>query len=343
MSYSPVYTITDKILNYVAQAEAARQIIENSLLIPKWERSFQSQALVRTVHHSIAIEGNELSLAETEQVINGGEINTMRTRDIKEIINYRDVVNLLPELADKELNLELVFKIHKELGKKILEESELGVLRKKDSVIVNSSTGDVVFDPPPSDEVESELTDLFDWDKSTGSKVHPLLRSGILHFEIVRIHPFVDLNGRSSRLIATWSLYRDGYDIRRFFSLEEYYDQDTKTYYEKLDSAHSGDLTQWLEYFTQGVAIELERIKNQVLELSRDRKLIQKLGQVALNDRQIQLIQYLERNDEIRNSQFIELFPKISDDTILRDLKDLIDKKIIIKKGRTKAARYILV
>jgi len=342
MAYKPEYTISNSMLNYVAEAEASRQIIENSLLVPQWERKFQTEALIRTIHHSVAIEGNGMSLKETEQVVRGEEVKTVRMRDIQEIINYRDVINYLPSLKEKSLSKDLLLDLHQRLGRRILEGSKLGKLRKTDSVIVSSKTGEVVFDPPPAGEIGSEIEELCDWDKSSTKDVHPLLKAGILHFEVVRVHPFVDLNGRTARIVATWSLMREGYDIRRFFSLEEHYDQDARSYYEALDSGHSGDLSKWLTYFTEGVAIELRRIKEQVLELSRDHKLIQKLGQVALNERQVAVIHYLEQNETFRNQDFRKLFAEISDDTILRDLKDLMEKQIIRKRGRTKAAYYQL-
>jgi Fic family protein len=341
MAYKPEYTISNSILNYVAEAEAARQIIENSLLVPHWERKFQTEALVRTIHHSVAIEGNGMSLSETEKVIRGEDVKTIRMRDIQEILNYRDVIDYLAKADSKVLSIKFLLDLHKQLGKRVLPPEQCGVLRQKDSAIVSSKTGEVVFDPPPASEVKSEIEELCDWDAQSGN-VNALLKAGILHYELVRIHPFVDLNGRTSRIVATWSMFRDGYDIRKFFSLEEHYDQDTKRYYEALDSANNGDLTPWLEYFTEGVAIELRRVKEQVLGLSRDRKLIEKMGQVALNERQIGVIQYLEENESIRNQEFRKLFPEISDDTILRDLKDLMEKKILAKKGRTKAAFYQL-
>ncbi|KXK26752.1 MAG: Adenosine monophosphate-protein transferase SoFic [candidate division WS6 bacterium OLB20] len=342
MAFQPRYTITDFILNHVAQAEAARQIITNAPLVPSWERQFQHTALVRTVHHSVAIEGNALSLSETERIIGGEELQTIRQRDVKEIVNYRNAISYIDDKRDVALSIPFLLELHRIMGDQVLEHEKTGVFRANDAVIVSSKTGAVVFDPPGPDEIEAEVEDLCLWDNTVATRVHPLLRAGILHYELVRIHPFVDLNGRTSRLLATWSLYRDQYDIRRFFSLEEYYDQNSSSYYEALESAHEGDMTWWLEYFVAGVSVELGRIKARVLELSRDQKLLQKLGQVALNDRQMQIVQYLEENEEIRNQDFAVQFPDVSDDTILRDLKDLIDKKIVVKKGRTKAARYLL-
>jgi Fic family protein len=343
MAYQPKFTITNSILRHVSQCEVARAIIENSPLVPAWERKFQGQALVRSVHHSTALEGNELTIDETERVIDGENIESYRLRDIQEIINYRDVIGFISDNKNSELTMGLLLQMHRLLGKKILPEEYLGKIRNKNAKIINDQNLDVVFDPPKFDKIAAELADLIGWDNMSGMEVHPLVRAGILHYEIVRIHPFADLNGRTARTMATWSLYRDGYDIKSFFCLEEHYDQDPKGYYAALDSANSGDLTAWLEYFTKGVEKELDRIKGQVLELSKDRKLKLKVGQVALNERQLMIIGTLETDGEISNPDFVGMFPKVSDDTILRDLKDLMEKNIVMKKGRTKGAKYVLV
>jgi SAM-dependent methyltransferase len=96
--------------------------------------------------------------------------------------------------------------------------------------------------------------------------IHPVLRSGIVHYELVRIHPFVDGNGRVARALSTLLLFLEGYDIRKFFSLEEYFDSDALDYYKALQSVarNQGDLSVWLEYFTKGLSIELSKRGYQV-------------------------------------------------------------------------------
>jgi Fic family protein len=147
-----------------------------------------------------------------------------------------------------------------------------------------------------------------------------------------------------ARALATLVLFIDGYDIKKFFSLEEHYDKDATHYYESLKSAAEGDLTNWLEYFSEGLAIELNRIKDKVLKLSTDIQLKKRLGgeQVFLSERQLAIMEYITKIGYFQNQDFAELFPNISEDTILRDLKDLMDKGIIKKEGKTKAAKYKL-
>jgi Fic family protein len=184
------------------------------------------------------------------------------------------------------------------------------------------------------------------WINGTGRETHSILRAGMTHYEIVRIHPFLDGNGRVARALATLVLFKSGYDIKRFFSLEEYFDREPMHYYDALQSVGKadGNLTGWLEYFTEGLAIELTRIKEKVKSLSTDLKIKKSLGgqQMALTERQIKIVEYVQENGFLQNKAFFELFPMISEDTVLRELKDLLEKGIVKKEGTTKGARYVL-
>ena len=171
-----------------------------------------------------------------------------------------------------------------------------------------------------------------------------------MHYVLVSIHPFVEGNGRTVRAFATLVLLKEGYDIKRFFALEEHFDDDPAAYYQafyQVDKQNtniaSRDLTPWLEYFTDVVAIELNKIKEKVRKLSIDSRLKLKIGeQVALSERQIQLIEYLSEHGSVIMRDLKEVLHMVSEDTVLRDLKELMDKGIVKKEGSTKAARYVI-
>lgn len=347
--YSPKFSITNKILKNIGIVEAAREVIINAPLVPAYEKKFREEAIVRTVHHGTHIEGNELNITEAQAVLKGQSI-VGRDRDIQEIINYRNVINFLDFVAKGEVSAgkiteAVVRKIHALAVEKLLPLEQCGEYRKTQVVVKNSLTGEITFRPPPAIEIPYQVTDFLEWLNSLGKdEIHPVLKAGITHYELVRIHPFTDGNGRMARATATLGLFLENYDIKKFFSLEEYYDKDAARYYEALKSAAGGELTIWEEYFTEGLAIELTRIKEKVLRLSIDVHLKEKLGgkQVFLTERQIAIMEYIQRVGYLNNEGFEDLFPKISEDTVLRDLHDLMKKGIIKKEGRTKAARYIL-
>ena len=347
--YSTKFIISNKILKNISLIEAAREVIINAPLVPAYEKKFREEAIVRTVHHGTHIEGNELNIIEASQVLKGQTV-VGRDRDIQEVINYRNVLNFLDyvgrgEVSKGKLTSEVVKKIHALTVEKLLALEKCGVYRNSQVVVKNSVTGEITFRPPPAIEVPYQVEEFLSWvNTMVKDEIHPVLKAGITHYELVRIHPFVDGNGRMARASATLVLFLDNYDIKKFFSLEEHYDHDAARYYEALKSAASGDLTNWLEYFSEGLSIELTRIKEKVLRLSIDLHLKEKLGgqQVFLSERQIAIMEYIQRVGYLNNQGFEDLFPKISEDTILRDLHDLMQKGIIKKEGKTKASRYML-
>lgn len=235
--------------------------------------------------------------------------------------------------------------MHRIVIDKILPSEQSGEYRKKQVVIRNSETGEVTFRPPPPIEVPYQIKEFVYWlNKYSKEEIHPVLKAGISHHELVRIHPFIDGNGRVARTLATLILTLGGYDIRRFFSLEEYYDRDAVSYYENLQKASAGDITSWLEYFTYGAAYEFERIKKRIQKLSRDVKMKQRQGgaQIFLTDRQIKIIEYIQEIGYLQNKAFRSIFPELSEDSVLRDVQDLKKKGVLKKVGSTKSARYVL-
>jgi len=326
--YSPQFTITNKLLKTIGIIEAAKEVIENSPLVPAWEAKFREDALVRTVHHGTHIEGNELNLTEAEKVLAGAKI-VGRERDIQEVLNYRSVLKYIETFGEGEFTEEALKRMHELTVRRILPDETVGVYRKTQVVVKNSQTGEVTFRPPPAVEVPFLMTDFLRWLTTTSAEdVHTALKAAIAHYEIVRIHPFLDGNGRVARALATLVLFRDGYDVKRFFALEEHYDREPLAYYESLQSVGKlgGNLTGWLEYFSEGLAIELSRIKDKVKALSTDLKIKKSFGgqQMALTERQIKIVEFIQENGFLQNKTFFELFPMVSEDTVLRELKDLL-------------------
>lgn len=344
--YTPQFTITNKLLKLIGTIEAAKEVIENSPLVPAWEAKFREEAIVRTVHHGTHIEGNELNKTEAEQVLAGGKI-VGRDRDIQEVLNYRNVLKYIEGYDKPQITEEAVKHIHELTTHRLLTDEQVGEYRKTQVVVKNSATGEITFRPPPALEVPFLMSSFLEWlGKTTIDDVHTALKAGITHYEIVRIHPFMDGNGRVARAAATLVLFKDGYDIKRFFALEEHYDREPMAYYEALQSVGkaNGNLNVWLEYFIEGLAIELNRIKEKVKSLSTDLKIKKSLGgqQLALSERQIKIIEYIQESGFLQNKAFFELFPMVSEDTVLRELKDLLKKGIVVKEGTTKGARYVL-
>lgn len=346
--FIPSYTITNKTLNNIAKIEASEEVIRHSPLLPLWEKEFKEDAIVRSAYHGTHIEGNLLQKQDAKDLLLGKDV-IGRSRDIQEIINYRKVIEFIDEEAKRKIEKItelLVKKLHRIIVFKILPSESTGEYRTKQVIVRNSENGEITFRPPSPLEIPFLMREYLYWlNKDDKEELHPVLKAGIAHHELVRIHPFLDGNGRVARVLATLLLLLGGYDIRRFFSLEEYYDKDAVSYYTNLQKASSGDLTSWLEYFTFGASIEFEKIKEKILKLSKDVKLKERFGgkQIYLTERQMKIIEYIQETGYLQNKIFLDIFPDLSEDSILRDLQDLIQKELIKKVGSTKGARYVLV
>jgi Fic family protein len=349
--YQPKYSINNQILRNIGIIEAAREVIDHAPLLPYYEKEFQKDAMVRKVHHGTHIEGNELNLDQAEKVIEGQDV-VARQRDIQEVINYRRVMEFIEEAKTKDqetvINEEFIRTLHRMTVEKILLPEKCGEYRTTQVVVKNSLTGEVTFKPPVAIAVPVQVKEFVDFINSAGpDEIHPVLKSGVVHYELVRIHPFVDGNGRVSRALSTCILFREGYDIRKFFSLEEYFDNDATEYYSALQSVgrNDGDLTEWLSYFTQGLSIELSKIKDKIEKISVDVKLKERQGgtPILLSERQLKIIEYIQKTGYLQNNGFKQLFPMVSEDTVLNELKYLIKHGLVKKTGSTKAAKYVRV
>lgn len=339
-------------------------MIDHSPLVPSWEAKFRDEALTRTVHFGTKIEGNDLTAEQAEQVMkhkmakDGKDLAqkigiVARQRDVQEVINYRNAMVWIDqqEVADTSVlfSAQTLKALHKITMQTLLDDPMLvGEYRKQQVIVRGASEGGVVFRPPVSVEVPFLIDDFFAWlNKAETAQLHPVFRAAITHYQLAYIHPFIEGNGRTARAFATLVLYVSGYDFKKFFSLEQYFDNDVEAYYQALLSIQqhpAKDMTYWMEYFCYGLALEIDKVKQKVMKLSKDLKMKKELGQqVALSERQIILLELLHDQGEITSEDAQKAIPSVSVDTILRDVKDLLQKGVIKKHGVTKGVRYMLV
>jgi Fic family protein len=185
------------------------------------------------------------------------------------------------------------------------------------------------------------MKDLVEWLQNERT-IPSVLVAGIAQFQLVHIHPFLDGNGRTARLLSTLSLYRSGYDFKKLFTISEYYDRSRQEYYHALQSVRENkmDMTAWLEYFTRALETQMHEIQ---LKGSHAIKLDVLAQRHQLSDRQKQVLQrLLERQEDFTIQEYESLCPGINRRTLQRDLSDLIKKGLIFQEGIKKAAHYRL-
>jgi Fic family protein len=331
---NPRFTITYAMTLALAQIERARGFLEAAQLSESWVHQMSERALLLEAHHTTHIEGTRLTLEEASQLLAGHPVPDADRDDVRELLNYRDAFNLVSDYLDSGAPITegLIREIHKRLVAGVRSNQALpGEYRRIQNYIANSISGAIIYTPPPPGDVPALMQELVAWLNHPG-EIHPVLVSGIAQFQLVHIHPFVDGNGRTSRLLSTLYLYRSGYDFKRLFTISEYYDRNRSDFYTALQSVREADmdLTGWLEYFLAGLDTQLAEVKERGRQAIRVDVLAQEHD---LSDRQSAALRHLVQHSELTIQTFQAQFPHISRRTLQRDLADLRAKGVIVESG----------
>jgi Fic family protein len=255
--YGPKFTITNAITRDLTTIERARGFLQAATLSDKWVTSMSQRALLLEAHHTTHIEGTQLSLEQSEQLLAGKTVEGVSEDDRKELLNYRDAFELVAGYltSGSPVTETLIREIHRRLVQGVRgDEGRPGEYRRIQNMVANSQTGQVIYTPPAADDVPQLMQQLVVW-LNREAEIHPVLVAALAQFQLVHIHPFVDGNGRTSRLLSTLCLYRTGYDFKRLFTISEFYDRDRRAFYDAIQGVRDREMdhTGWLEYFCQGL------------------------------------------------------------------------------------------
>ena len=334
--FSPHFTYNHELVNKLLKINSIRDFIVNSPVAIEMEVSLKREALLKSAHHSTAIEGNPLSLNQVDRLAKGIKIEGQKQAK-QEVVNYLNVLNNLDNyIEDGKITKKTILKLHENITHYTLEYTYLEGQYRSEPVYVVNTKGDIVFTPPNANHVPAEMENLLLWINNSSRELNAVISAGIIHYEFVRIHPFVDGNGRTSRALAALYLYMTGFDVD--FTLDEYYDSNRQAYYDALNSVDqkTQDITEWLLYFLEGFLTSIEQIKNRIILFPSS---TQKRIKLRAND--LKILEYIQLNGSITNSEVQKLL-KISRQGAYKDLRSLMDKGIIEKKGGSRSTYYIL-
>ena len=211
--------------------------------------SLQNVVNLEWTYNSNGIEGNTLTLKETKVVLEGITIGGKSVKEHLEAINHENAIEYLEELVNEKSDIsEWNIKGLHQLVLRGIDDSNAGKYRNYDVIISGASHKPPQYIKVP-ELMEKLIMNYNEWDK-----YHPIIKSALLHGELVKIHPFADGNGRTSRLIMNMELMRNGYVpviIKKENRLK---------YYEALDKAHTTkDYTDFIKLVTKGELEMLDR------------------------------------------------------------------------------------
>ncbi|MEO5928241.1 MAG: Fic family protein [Patescibacteria group bacterium] len=349
--FQPDYKNTNKIVEMLTDIAEAKSVIERARLLPKQELKLRRQALIRMSHSSTAIEGNILNAKEVEAIVANKKIDAP-DRDVYEVKNYLNALRYIEQVVKtkKPITEKVVLKIHQLVTDKTMKATSSGHFRKGLVHVVKKHFGgrvEVIYTGPEAKLVPGLMADLLAWvQASEKENISPIIVAGVVHQQIAAIHPFSDGNGRTARALATLILYQRGYDFRRLFALEDYYNTDRPAYYAAINigknwEVRRTDFTSWLQYFVKGFKEEIAQVKHSVVSLSVKKIDADIDSQVYLDKEQVTILDFLDTMQKIAVSDVMDILrcPKRTAQLHLQKLKKL---KMIKQVGKGPASKYVL-
>jgi Fic family protein len=349
MGFIPKFTITPKINKALTEIERVRGFLDAVKLKDDWFADMQKKALILESHHSTHIEGTALSLEQAKSILEGKKVKGVNRDDEKELLNYKKAMDFLSKYLgrDEPISDGIVRALHKILVIGVRgENADPGNYRKMQNYVVNSRTREVIYTPPPPHDVPHLMRELVEWTNKS-EDISPILVAGIAQFQFVHIHPFIDGNGRTARLLSTLILYKTGYDFKRLFTISEYYDKDRPAYYQAIQSVRKNhmDMTAWLEYFVDGLRSQMKEIQQKGEQLIKQDVTLQKIKKIGLSNRQEKAVKYLIIKRTITVNEYQSVASCIRR-TAQRDLEELVEKgviKVVAKSPTDPTKHYVLL
>ena len=256
--YKPPFTFTNEILAYVSSiSEKVGRIsaISNLESKPHLRRNNR----IKSIHSSLKIEANSLSLGQVRDVINGKMV-LGEQKEIQEVKNAYAAYERFSEIEPFSIKSLKLF--HGIMTKYVVEES--GDFRRGEEGVFNGD--ECIFMAPPAQFVPQLMDDLFAWMKEEKNNVHPLIMSSVFHYEFVFIHPFSDGNGRMARLwhtamLAKWK------PVFEYIPIESQIEKFQNEYYEAIARCHVvGESTLFIEFMLSQIDKILDEVSAQVSE-----------------------------------------------------------------------------
>ena len=256
MDYKPPFTITNAILKYVASISEklgklnAVQGLENKPHLRKNNR-------IKSIHASLKIEANSLSLGQVRDVING-KLVLGEQKEIQEVKNAYAAYEKLSEIDPYSINDLKHY--HGIMTRYLVDEA--GEFRSSEEGVFSGER--CIFMAPPARLVPQLMSNLFVWMKSAKDDVHPLILSSIFHYEFVFIHPFTDGNGRMARLwhtamLAKWK------PILEYIPIESQIEKFQEEYYDAISKCHmEGASTIFIEFMLSQIDNILDEVSAQI-------------------------------------------------------------------------------
>lgn len=347
--FKPNFVITPEINTKIAEIEKLKTLFDQANILPELAVELRFRATVESIHSSTSIEGNPLNKQEVKKVLEGDFISAPDYA-IQEVLNYKNAMNWLNQRSNstKSLNEKEILKLHGLVMEKLLPPNKIGSYRPGDIYVVDQiDDKDIIqYTGPSVSDLSQLITTFLKWVtiQKREAKLHPVLLAGLIHYIFVSIHPFSDGNGRTTRLLTYQYLKSTNYHFNDSLSLDSYYLQNRKEYYDALSRGKTfnnrmfADLTPFLEFFVEGF---LSSVKNLTKFVQIGKVLDSSVKPFRLNQEELLILDYVYQFKAISLEEAV-VATGATRRTVQRRLKNLVDKKILKTQGRGPSTEYQL-
>lgn len=341
MIWQPKYTITDRLIVTMRRIGEAIGEIKAMGLSPYALARLELEARAVSTHASTSIEGNPLPLTDVKQLLKADPVHIRNTE--REVLNYNAALGQI--YADVKsgafrLNKETIESIQATIVSGLMDNPDhIGKFRKEPVLVRDPKQPDIaVFIPPNHKDVPRLIGDLTVFIKDRSGEIDPIILAGLFHRQYVIIHPFMDGNGRTARVLTTAILGQGGLDIFEIFAFENYYNRNISRYFQAVgmqgdyyECEQSIDFTAWLEFFTDGILDELRRVRGSIAANAP----------VRLEDHHRRLIDYISEHGSISQREY----GQISNRSLAarkQDFLKLLTLGMIERKSGGRSVYYVL-
>ncbi len=337
--FKPTYQLNKVLFDNIVKVKSLVNNLNNQKFPELILARFEKDSYALSAHASTSIEGNPIPLTDVRKILKNTPSHIRDTE--REILNYNKALLYLNTLLSepKPITNKIICLTQAVVIEDLMDKKNIGAYRTKQVVVNDPIERAIAYIPPNADNVEALMDELVDYLEREYNNVDPLILAGLFHKQFVVIHPFMDGNGRTTRLVTKYLLARMGLDTFQLFSFENYYNQNVSKYFAAVgvfgdyyDIADKIDFTDWLIYFTDGIIDELLRVQK-LLNVSVLPK--------KLAEHEVALVAYIKKTGSITKSEYQTITNRAHSTQIL-DFKRLINKNIISKHGRGKSTYYTL-
>lgn len=356
--FKPKFKYTDNIVNDLGKIEKYKTILDFSSIPPGMEVQLREEAKLKRTHFSTRIEGNPLDLKQVEEIIKK-DSSVIKHRTELEVRNYWDALSFLE--TQQSLNTPISERLIKKLNAIINDINPGRRLKESDYreptppgilfAVYDDKTREPDYIPPEAIDVPILMKDLLKWIKHEEQLPIPI-KAAILSYQLLTIHPFKDGNGRTARALATYLLSINGYDMKGFYSMEEFYISDLEGYYRNLQMGlpvlyyegreNPKDLSPWIEYFIRIMALAFEKVAMKIEDTNTKIYTEVNIEELSKKDKKL-LSHILKRPDKVIKPKEIADLYGVTSRTISEWAKEWVKNGILEPaSGEKRITSYIL-